>query len=161
MTKDKNRFPAKRKSTTKSMGAGAVQVVLAKAMDALQNENTRKMLVDNGKAIAAEIQQWRSDHKLDTATDTEPSWLSEKFGQGKLERRVEDLAATLASLSAVRPELAEALAPVREAVNQIRTSVEIAGRLPLLKRKQAHLRLDKVIGSFEKKLFEASLPSTQ
>lgn len=69
------------------------------------------------------------------------------------------MAASLDSLASGRPELAEALAPVSDAVAKIRVSVEIAGRLPIVKRKQAHLRIDHELNRLEESLFEASFRS--
>ena len=149
----------KRPSIAKKQGAVVIGLAMERAKVALQNEDTRQMLVDNSKAIAAQLQQWLNDHKQGGVIDVEPSWLGERFGQGKLERRVESLAATIDSLSTGRPGLIVALGPVSEAVVQIRTSVEIAGRLPIVKRKQAHLRLGRKIDELQEMLFEASLQS--
>ena len=71
---------------------------------------------------------------------------------------MENLAASLAS---GRPELADALAPVSDAVAQLRVSVEVAGRLPIVKRKQAHLRIDHELDRLEESLFDATFPSAQ
>ncbi len=160
MTKPRKSSPAQvRPSFAKKKSAVVLGLALERAKVALQDEETRRMLVDKANVITVEFQQWLSDRKRNDVADVEPGWLSEKFGQGRLERRVDSLAATIDLLSGGRPGLTEALAPVGEAVVQIRTSLEIAGRFPLVKRTQAQLRLDKEIGRLEKMLFEASLPS--
>ena len=150
---------SKKRAAPAGKGFVLVLPVLEKAWTALQDEKTRKLLVDNSKVIVDKVQEWHNDRKHGGETDSDPGWLGEKFGQGKLEQRVENLSTTIGSLSAGRLDLTEALAPVVQAVDQIRIAVEVAGRLPLLKRKQAHLRIDKELDRLEKLLFEAALPS--
>lgn len=139
--------------------ADMTRLVLEKAKAALQDEETRKKLMASSMLIANQIRQLANYHMPNNASIAELSKVGEKFGQRRLESRVENLASTIDTLITGQRELTEALAPVSDAVAQIRVSVEIAGRLPFVKRQQAHHRLDRAIGRLESMLFEASLPS--
>lgn len=139
--------------------AGLAGLAVEKAKAALMDEKTRKMLLEQGKALAANAQDWYEDWRARTDKAGEPKGLGEHFGQGKLERRVENLTASVDALGGGRPELAEALTPVTAAITQLRLSVEIAGRLPIVKRKQAHFRIDRELDHLEQTLFEAAFPS--
>lgn len=142
----------------KSKREQLINLALEKAKVALQNEDVQRWLADSSKAIAVQFKQWQLDRKRD-ATDDQPGWIGEKFGQGKLERRIEKMAASIDSLSALRPDLTDTLAPVSEAIIQLRLAVDIAGGLTTIKRAQAHFRLDKEIDRLEGMLFEAALPN--
>lgn len=143
----------KKPSATKKTSAALTNLALDKARAALRDEDIQRLLVANAKVIADQFKRWRSEHK------EEPSRLGGKFGQRRLVQRIENLDDTIGLLTAGRPELAEAMAPVSEAVVQLRVAAEIAGRLPVVKRKQAQFRLDKEIARFETMLFEAALPN--
>lgn len=164
--------PAKKLPKGKGAGGAVASLAIAKAKEALQDPRVRaalqdpknrEMLVERGKSVAGQAQQWYQDRRAGViAVDgvAEPMRLGEQFGQAKLERRIENLKASVATLSDGRPALAEALAPVSDATAQIRVAVEVAGRLPIVKRKQAHLRIDRELDRLEEELFEAALPSS-
>ncbi len=149
----------KKRPAAKGAAAAVAGLVFEKARQALQDEKVRAMLLEQYQSIAAQAQHWRDERRAGAEGTGEPRRLGEQFGQRKLEHRVENLAASLDSLASGRPDLADALSPVSDAVAQIRVSVEIAGRLPIVKRKQAHLRIDNELDRLEESLFEASFPS--
>ena len=157
MSSPKKRPPAK--GIAKSKGAAVAGLAFEKAKQALQDEKTQAMLLEQYQSTKAQAQQWREERRAGGEGAGESRRLGDQFGQGKLERRVENLAASLDSLASGRPELADALAPVSDAVAQLRVSVEVAGRLPIVKRKQAHLRIDHELDRLEKSLFDASFPT--
>ncbi|MGI8434616.1 MAG: hypothetical protein ACR2LE_07775 [Nocardioidaceae bacterium] len=131
----------------------------AKEVAVLKDENIQKMLLEAGNAIAANLQDWYQEWHARTKRPRAPKDLGQYFGQRKLRRRVENLTTSVGALSSGRPELAEALTPVTAAIAQLRLSVEIAGRLPIVKRKQAHFRIDDELDQLEQKLFEATFPA--
>lgn len=146
------------KGTAKSKGAALAGLAFTKAIQVLQDEKTRAMIVEQYQTISDQARKWRSERRAEADAETdEPSRFSQQFGQRKLERRVENLTSSLETLTRGHPELATVLVPVSDAVAQLRVSVEIAGRLPFVKRKQAHLRIDNELDHLERSLFEASL----
>ena len=151
--------PPEKRPVAKGRRADVADLAFEKARQALMDEKTRAMLLAQCHTIAEHAQRWRDSRRANADGSTQPSRLGEQFGQGKLERRVENLAASLDSLTSGQPDLAGALDPVGEAITRIRVSVEIAGRLPVVKRKQAHLRIDRELDRLERSLFDASLPA--
>lgn len=149
--------PKKRKAIPTSR-ADLARLAFEKARVALQDEKTQKLLAEHGKSIAATAQQRYQDLRASTAETGGSKGLGEHFGQKRVERRIENLSASVDSLGRGRLDLSEKLVPLSEAINQLRLSAEIAGRLPLVKRTQAHLTLDRELDRLEETLFEASLP---
>jgi len=79
-----------------------------------------------------------------------------RFGQRGLERRVDNMAGAVALAfgdreHALRPELWDAL-------DEVQRAIAIAGKLPTLKRKRMHLRIDNELDALELGLIEAVLP---
>lgn len=158
-----------KKPSPKLKGAGAevVALALAQAKAALSDPETRRAIVEQGRDIADSIRTWQRDQKArPKATSEGPARrdlgavIGDSFGQGKLEGRVERLRSSVARLSAGRPDLAVALAPVLDSVDKISISLEIAGSLPIVKRKTAHRQIDKALDDLEVGLFQASLPGS-
>lgn len=150
--------PPKNRAAAKAQDATVAGLALEKALEALRDERTRKMLMEHGKSILGRARGWHKERQASAEHSGEARRLGDQFGQRKLERRVEKLASSVEALCSGRPELAQALAPVNDAVTQIGLSVDIAGRLPIVKRKQAHLRVDRELDRLEQTLFEASFP---
>lgn len=142
----------------KAVGSAVVGMAVDKARAALSDPKTRQMLMEQGKAIADQAQQRRRDREGGSGGGGARR-LSLPFGQSKLERRVENLRASLAALADGRPELGGALAPVVDVVDRLAISLDIAGRMPAVKRKQAHMRIDKELDQVEKDLFEHTFGS--
>lgn len=141
----------------KAMGAAVAGMALDKARAALRDEKTRQMLLEQGKTIAAQAQQWRKDRGVSSGEGSRR--LTNPFGQAKLERRVENLRTSLTALADGRPEVGEALAPVHEAVERVALSLDIAGRMPAMKRKQAHIRIETDLDKLEEDLFDQTFAS--
>lgn len=136
----------------KAMGAAVVGMAVDKARTALNDPRTRQMLIEQGKTIALQAQQWKKNNT--PAASRGGPQIRNPFGQARMERRIENLRTSLAALAEGRPELGSALAPVGEAVDRLAVSVDIAGRMPALKRKQAHMRIEKELDQLEKDLFD-------
>jgi hypothetical protein len=151
--------PKKRTAIPTSRGDLA-RLAFGKAREVLQDEKTQAMLVERGKSVATTAQQRYQDLRAFTAETDGSKGFGDHFGQRRVEGRIETLSASLDTLGRSRPDLAGALVPLNQAIAQLRLSVEIAGRLPLVKRTQAHLTLDRELDRLEQSLFEASLPAT-
>ncbi|HQZ33499.1 MAG TPA: DUF6474 family protein [Ilumatobacteraceae bacterium] len=82
---------------------------------------------------------------------------ADRFGQRGLERRVEKmseaLAITFGGKANKPPEIEAALA-------ELKTAIDVAGKLPITKRKPLHMRIDNELDALEKSLADAVLPKT-
>jgi hypothetical protein len=149
------------------------QVLLTKALEKLQDPKVRAQLVGYGRYGMKAAQDWQRD-RLAKAGDPAPApapapaptarnrsgvgrAVGDRFGQGRLERRVDNLRQAVAELGHDRPQLAESLEPVSRALDDVEVTLRVAGGLPLVKRKKAHLKIDGILGHLETALFEATL----
>lgn len=123
----------------------------------LKDPKVRKQVIDQGLAIAALAQSWRSERR-GRDDHNGPGPLAGRFGQAKLERRVEHLKTSVRDLGSARPELIEALEPVSTTLVEIDSALGIASGLPLMKRKKAHHQIDQALDRLESTIFEASMP---
>jgi len=153
----KKQLPSSAGSGGKSKAAlaGLTAVVVKQ----LKDPKVRKQVIDQGLAIAALAQTWRGERRQD-ADPNRSNPLTGRFGQGKLERRVEHLQASVAELTTSRPALTEALEPVSTTLGEIDSALGIAGGLPFAKRKKAHLQIDQALDRLEQTIFEASMPKS-
>jgi hypothetical protein len=142
----------------------ANQELMARAIEKLQDPMVRKQLLTYGRTGMKAAQQWQRQRQAlaGVADSRDPSpglgqKVGQHFGQGRLERRVDNLRAAVAELCHDRPELTESLDPVARAIDDVAVTLRIAEALPLVKRKRAHLRIDSVLDRLETGLFEATL----
>jgi hypothetical protein len=142
------------------------QELLARAIEKLQDPKVRRQLLGYGRTGMKAAQQWQRQRQslvgMSGTGETSPGLarkVGEHFGQGRLERRVDNLRVAVAELSQGRPELAESLDPVARAIDDLAVTLRVAGALPLVKRKKAHLRIDSMLDRLETGLFEATLGS--
>jgi len=136
--------------------------LLPAVQDALRDPKLRAELMEHGRKVAGNVQEWRRERQGREASAGALSavrrQLGDRVGQGKLERRVDNLRAAVATLGERRPELAAGLAPVSRSIEEVATSLHVAGSLPLAKRKRAHVTIDRALDDLERSLFESSLP---
>lgn len=134
-----------------------------KAMEVLQDPEVRAKLLEQGRSLADAAQRWRETRQAKPAGggyEDDPSPMSRlignRFGQQRLERRVENLREALEKLGDGRPDLAAPLLPVARAVENVSTALSVAGTLPFYKRKRAHIRIDGELDQLETGLFDAA-----
>ncbi|WP_421118471.1 hypothetical protein ACE2AJ_13925 [Aquihabitans daechungensis] len=134
------------------------------ALQRLSDPEVRAQLAKHGRSLSEQASQWRAERaaqrSLASPGSVEPrpvSW-TDRFGRGKLERRVERLRASVLSLGEGRPELARSLDPVLAALEEVSSAIEVAEVLPLAKRVRAHQKVDRVLDDLEAGLFDAALP---
>jgi hypothetical protein len=144
----------------------ANQELMARAVEKLQDPKVRMQLLSYGRTGMKAAQRWQlqrqSQPGIAVTGGTSPGLarkVGEHFGQGRLERRVDNLRDAVAELGHDRPHLAESLDPVARAIDDVAVTLRIAGALPLVKRKKAHLKIDSMLGRLETGLFEATLGS--
>ena len=139
---------------------------MARAIEKLQDPVVRKQLLGYGRTGMQAAQQWQRQRQSlhGTAGTGDPSpglaqRVGEHFGQGRLERRVDNLRAAVTELGQGRPHLAESLDPVARAIDDVAVTLRVASALPLVKRKKAHLKIDSMLDRLETAMFEATLGS--
>jgi hypothetical protein len=151
----------------KKPARSANQELMARAIEKLQDPLVRKQLLSYGRTGMKAAQQWQRQRQAlagvaGSNNDASPGFgekVGQHFGQGRLERRVDNLRAAVTELCQDRPQLTESLDPVARAIDDVAVTLRIAGALPLVKRKRAHLKIDSVLDRLETGLFEATLGS--
>ena len=148
----------------KKPARSANQELVAKAIEKLQDPVVRKQLLTYGRTGMKAAQQWQRQRQTlagaaggNNASPGFGEKVGQHFGQGRLERRVDNLRVAVADLCRDRPQLAESLDPVARAIEDVAVRLRIAGALPLVKRKRAHLKIDSMLDRLETGLFEATL----
>jgi hypothetical protein len=141
------------------------QQLLQKAVERLQDPKVRALLVGAGLRAAT---AWRDRQAPVGAPATAQQArsgitraVSDRFGQRRLERRVDNLRDALAVLGAGRPQLVERLEPVARSVENVSVALGVAGALPRARRRKAHQRIDGMLDGLETGLFEATLGTHQ
>lgn len=160
--------PAKKKAVAPMAGNGKGKAALAKVgyglLDRLSDPKVQDELVEQGRRVADLVQAWWKERKPQASDDpSDPSSgkagpLHGRFGQRKLERRVENLQASIAEAAQRRPDLAQALVALSATLEEISLALRIAGGLPLAKRKRAHLKIDEELDKLERTVFDAAMP---
>ncbi len=137
------------KKSKATLMAGA----LAVAQQVLANDEIRRRLASAPRGVIDWATTRRAERRATGAVRFDPT---ARFGQNGLERRVESVAGALALV------LPRADDPGREeltqAVVRLRLALAVARPLPLVKRKQAHIRIDKELDTLESALVDAVLP---
>lgn len=151
-------------------GKEALAVVAIGLIKRLSEPEVQDAIARQAVALADMAKKWNDERRrrpkpIDDAEhedDDSPSsgGLGAHFGQRKLERRVERLESSIDRVADGRPDLVEALTGARENLAAIRVALDVADGLPLVKRKQAHFRLDEELDKLERLVFDASMPST-
>lgn len=139
------------KKSKATLMAGA----LALGQQVLANEEVRHRLAGAPRAVVEWANKKRAERRANGAGRFDPT---ARFGQKGLERRVESIAGALALAfpEADDPGRAE----LTQAIVRLRLAMAVARPLPLVKRKQAQIRIDKELGVLESTLVDAVLPKS-
>jgi hypothetical protein len=126
---------------------------LAVAQQVLANEEVRRRLAEAPKGVIEWASKKRAERRAKGHGRFDPT---ARFGQKGLDRRVESVAGALAVAfpSADDPGREE----LTQAIVRLRLALAVAKPLPLVKRKQAHIRIDKELDTLESALVDAVLP---
>ncbi|MEO8264604.1 MAG: hypothetical protein ABI706_03740 [Ilumatobacteraceae bacterium] len=128
---------------------------LAVAQQVLANEDVRRRLAGAPRVVIEWAKKKRVEHRTASVRRFDPT---ARFGQKGLERRVESIAGTLALAfpSADDPGREE----LTHAVQRLRLGLAVSKPMPLIKRRQANIRVERELGVLESALVEAVLPRT-
>ena len=137
------------KKSKATLMAGA----LAVTQQILANEEVRRRLASAPRGVIEWATKKRADRVANGRGRFDPT---ARFGHKGLERRVESIAGALALAfphadDPGRDELTQAIV-------RLRLALAVARPLPLVKRKQAHMRIDKELENIESALVDAVLP---
>lgn len=141
---------AKKRAATKSN--------VETAVDAIEGLLALAAVVEQLAKAPKPALEWAAKLKADGALSRHVSALTERVGQKGLERRVAgvregiELALPVDDVTGRQRLLAE--------VDRLDHAVQVAGSLPLVKRKQMHSRIDDELDVLERGLVEALLPSS-
>jgi hypothetical protein len=152
--------------------AVASTLVLA-ALEKLKDPKVRAQLIEHGHTVADTAKAWRAERSsgpgpsgdgtaltVSGVGEPSPRGVGDRFGQGKLDRRIRALRASMATLGGTGPELDAVLADMAAALDGITSALVVASRLPLVKRTQAHRRIDRELDALEQGLFDACMPGS-
>jgi hypothetical protein len=129
---------------------------LAVAQQILANEEVRRRLAHAPAGVIDWAKQKRSERRI---TGGGRLGLADRFGHRGLERRVESIAGALgmAFPNAKDPGRVE----LTTAIERLRLGLAVAKPLPLVKRKQAQMRVEKELTALESSLVDAVLPRAE
>lgn len=137
---------------------------VTKAAEVLRDPEVRAQILEHGRAFAETAQSWRNDRRARPRSDDRvgigaraSDSIGRRFGQRRLEQRVENLRTAIVSLTEGRSGLAGRLTPVARAIEDVATTLTVAAALPAVKRKRAHLKIDSVLDDLETGLFDTAL----
>jgi hypothetical protein len=140
---------------TKKSKATVMAAALAVAQQVLASEEVRRQLASAPRGVIEWANKKRSERRANGPGRFDPT---ARFGQKGLERRVESIAGALALA------FPDADDPGREELTQaivrLRLALAVARPLPLVKRKQAQMRIDKELDTLEAALVDAVLPKS-
>ena len=128
---------------------------LAVAQQVLANEDVRRRLADAPRGVIEWAKKKRAEHRTASAHRFDPT---ARFGQKGLERRVESIAGTLALAfpSADDPGREE----LTQAIQRLRLGLAVSKPMPLIRRRQANMRVERELAVLESALVDAVLPRT-
>jgi hypothetical protein len=137
------------------------QQLARQAVERLQDPKVRAVLLGLGVRAAQEWRDRRAPGEV-PASGQQPRFgltraVSDRFGERRLERRVDNLREALATLGSGRPLLAESLEPVDRSVEDVSVALRIASALPRARRRKAHQRIEGILEELETGLFETAL----
>ena len=136
------------KKSKATLMAGA----LAVAQQILANEDVRRRLASAPRGVMDWATKKRAERGTNGLRRFDPT---ARFGHKGLERRVESVAGALAlAFPRAKDQGREELT---QAIVRLRLALAIAKPLPLVKRKQAQVRIDKELGTLESALVNAVL----
>jgi hypothetical protein len=137
------------KKSKATLMAGA----LAVAQQVLANEDIRRRLASAPRGVFEWATKKRAERRATSPRRFDPT---ARFGHKGLARRVESVAGALALAfpSADDPGREE----LTQAIVRLRLALAVARPLPLVKRKQAHMRIDRELDTLESALVDAVLP---
>ena len=139
---------------SKKSKATVMAGALAVAQQVLASDEVRNQLARAPRAVMEWAKKKRAERGMEGGVGRFDPTV--RFGHKGLERRVESIAGALALA------FPEADDPGRQeltdAIVRLRLALAVAKPLPLVKRKQAHQRIDKELDTLEAALVEAVLP---
>ena len=126
---------------------------LAVAQQVLANEDVRRRLASAPRGVMEWAKKKRAERHTVGVHRFDPT---ARFGQKGLERRVESIAGTLALAfpSADDPGREQ----LTQAIQRLRLGLAVSKPMPLIKRRQATIRVEKELGVLESALVDAVLP---
>lgn len=126
----------------------ALDRAIQAAIDSIADPKVQAQIAEHAKAVAGQLQ---------THAGKAYRAAGQNVGQAKLEARVKSLRSAVAILGEPDAAVAERLREIVASIDQVKKAVDVAGTLPLVKRKRAHLRLDRHIDRLEHALFDTAL----
>ena len=140
---------------TKKSKATLMAGALALGQQVLANEEVRNRLASAPRAVVEWANKKRAERRANGAGRFDPT---ARFGQKGLERRVESIAGALALAFPERDDPGRG--ELTQTIVRLRLALAVARPLPLVKRKQAQIRIDKELGVLEAALVDAVLPKS-
>lgn len=137
------------KKSKATLMAGA----LAMAQQVLASEEVRRQLASAPRGVMDWAKRKRAERRATGPGRLDPT---ARFGRKGLERRVESIAGALA---VAFPEADDpGRRELTDAIVRLRLALAVANPMPLVKRKQAQMRIDKELDTLEAALVDAILP---
>lgn len=130
----------------------ALATVALTAVERLSDPRVRAQLADQGRNLAKQVNQWRSERTTDGAHRSR--------AVRNLEKRATTIRASVARLSSERPDRAGALGEADQVLDEIDLAIGVADGLPKATRREAIARLDVELDRVERLVFDAALPSS-
>jgi hypothetical protein len=138
--------------------AGALQ-------KALTNPEVQRRVIEQSQRLVRKAQEWQAERGVEGASasarfDEALERVTNRFGQEGLSRRLGRVGESLAILVEARPPSPDAAAAFDELhaeCDRLRAAIDVAGRLPLVKRKRAQFTIDRRLAELEDALLRHAL----
>lgn len=160
MSPPAKKTPAKKAAAGQPTAKAIAQLgpLAAKAAEALKDPATRDKLLENGQKVVDYVKEQRGKRPPKDSTNDDGPAL--RLFHQRLVRREKRVRKAIILLVGGDATLADALAPVVEALDGVVTTLAVAEALPLMSRRKAHRAIDGVLDEVEDQILAASLGLT-
>lgn len=147
--------PSKADALKRVWNTPAAKKIRIQAVAVLKDPATQRILVRYKAELSDHLRKWQEARRADDSDRDDSATRRSYFGQRKLEARCRHMVTLLASFGEAAPDVAAVLAPVRASVAQVETALKVTAGLPIVKRKQAHFKIDDQLDEIERTVFAA------
>lgn len=146
--------------------AAAPAKIVSRAAEVLQDPKVRAQILEQGRIVSDAARRWQADRRQRASPAVGPgvvarlgAKVAERVGASRLEHRATRLREAVDRLGEGRQDLADALAPVGDEIDEIRAAIPVAVALTGRSRRRVLSSLDDRLDALESTLADILLPA--